>query len=126
VANQVFCPFNYVRIEGKDYRRSRVYFHGMTKKQTQKAIKHKHRCHDCGVPPGFIHHVNCDCEECPRCKGQLISCKCGVTGIGETDMSKFAPTKRLEFFIGNDITTPTQDASTAADEEGILAKHIGV
>jgi hypothetical protein len=34
------------------------------------------RCHDCGVWPGGVHHHGCDCEECPACHGQAISCDC--------------------------------------------------
>lgn len=34
------------------------------------------RCHDCGVLPGGLHHYGCDAEECPRCHGQMITCKC--------------------------------------------------
>ena len=37
------------------------------------------RCGDCGVPPGGFHHRGCDMEECPRCRGQLISCGCDVS-----------------------------------------------
>lgn len=34
------------------------------------------KCHDCLCPPGGIHHPGCDVERCPKCKGQLISCRC--------------------------------------------------
>lgn len=34
------------------------------------------RCHDCNVASGGQHHPGCDVEECPRCRGQLISCGC--------------------------------------------------
>lgn len=33
-----------------------------------------HNCHDCGVPPGAMHHLGCGMEKCPLCGGQLISC----------------------------------------------------
>ena len=32
-------------------------------------------CHDCGVGKGQFHHPGCDMEECPICRGQLISCE---------------------------------------------------
>jgi hypothetical protein len=43
------------------------------------------RCGDCGVPPGALHHRGCDLEECPACRGQLISCGCigDDPGLGE-------------------------------------------
>jgi hypothetical protein len=43
------------------------------------ATKRKsHRCHDCGIALGGKHHPGCDMEECPKCRGQLISCGCKV------------------------------------------------
>ncbi len=34
------------------------------------------RCHNCGVIIGGFHHPGCDMTECPRCRGQLITCDC--------------------------------------------------
>lgn len=34
------------------------------------------RCGDCGVEPGGAHHPGCDLAQCPRCRGQLLSCGC--------------------------------------------------
>jgi len=34
------------------------------------------RCTDCGAKHGHSHHFNCDCECCPVCGGQLITCGC--------------------------------------------------
>jgi hypothetical protein len=33
-------------------------------------------CSDCGVKNGGFHHPGCDREQCPRGRGQLISCNC--------------------------------------------------
>ena len=38
----------------------------------------KDRCGDCNVKSGGYHHPGCDMERCPKCKGQIISCSCGV------------------------------------------------
>lgn len=34
------------------------------------------RCGDCGAVIGHFHHWGCDCERCPACGMQLISCDC--------------------------------------------------
>ena len=34
------------------------------------------RCHDCNALIGNYHHAGCDCEVCPKCHQQLISCDC--------------------------------------------------
>ena len=34
------------------------------------------RCGDCGAKYGHYHHPGCDCERCPACGNQLISCDC--------------------------------------------------
>ena len=36
----------------------------------------KKTCHNCGVETGKFHELGCDMEECPFCRGQLISCDC--------------------------------------------------
>lgn len=33
-------------------------------------------CHDCGAIKGQFHCSGCDVEQCPRCKGQFLSCSC--------------------------------------------------
>lgn len=34
------------------------------------------RCHDCNATKGYYHHDGCDCEICPKCHEQLLSCEC--------------------------------------------------
>ena len=36
------------------------------------------RCTDCGAKHGHYHHDGCDCERCPVCEAQLLSCDCDL------------------------------------------------
>ena len=36
----------------------------------------KARCGDCGCRIGQLHHFGCDMEACPKCGGQMVSCRC--------------------------------------------------
>jgi hypothetical protein len=53
-------------------------------------------CHDCGTPPGGLHHPGCDMEECPNdtCgarsttmshRAQVITCGCIAYGDTEDE-----------------------------------------
>ena len=39
------------------------------------------RCGDCNAKYGHYHHEDCDCEHCPVCDGQLLSCGCDVVMV---------------------------------------------
>ncbi len=73
------CIGEYVRIGQKRYKRIRVgeegdFFEGADANDDV-------RCGDCGAKLGGLHHWGCDCERCPKCMGQMISCDC-VNGKG--------------------------------------------
>ena len=43
----------------------------------RKGLGRAHRrCGDCGVRAGGFHHLGCDVQRCPACRGQLITCGC--------------------------------------------------
>jgi hypothetical protein len=60
-----------IKIDGAYYRRSRYYLG-----QELGGDPGQCRCHDCGIIEGELHHIGCDCERCPVCDDQLISCEC--------------------------------------------------
>jgi hypothetical protein len=41
-------------------------------------VKGDEPCHDCNAKPAHKHHPGCDMERCPKCGGQLISCRCPI------------------------------------------------
>lgn len=50
-----------------------VVFYGRDRRVLHKG---KDACHDCYCPPNGYHHPGCDAERCPKCGGQVISCRC--------------------------------------------------
>ncbi|WP_223654183.1 hypothetical protein [Hymenobacter psoromatis] len=44
-------------------------------------------CGDCGVKKAMYHTNGCDHEQCPKCSGQVISCKCIIEELVEIDES---------------------------------------
>lgn len=45
-------------------------------------------CTDCGAKQGEQHKEDCDCERCPCCGKQLISCECGPIYEVEEDATQ--------------------------------------
>jgi hypothetical protein len=83
------CDHPFIKINGKMWKRDTSYF-DIGKK-----------CHDCNIEnkKGNIHHIGCDIERCPRCKGQLISCDCDKGAYFETSktMNSHTHNKTVDF-----------------------------
>jgi hypothetical protein len=60
--------------EEKRYKRIKVGDTGDFYEDYDKNI----HCTDCGAKYGHYHHDGCDCERCPVCSRQLLSCNCDL------------------------------------------------
>lgn len=65
------CTITTIELKGSEYSRIK---YGCESKEFD--LGDGKRCHDCGAKKDYYHHLDCDTEQCPRCKGQLISCGC--------------------------------------------------
>ena len=75
IINPPTCPYNYVKVEGKYYKRQIDTRHNCEKDGID-FDELPPTCHDCGIKWGLVHHVGCDVERCPKCEGQMIRCDC--------------------------------------------------
>ncbi|MFE9691551.1 hypothetical protein [Micromonospora sp. NPDC005806] len=70
----------HIAIEGSEYERIRYGGEGYWEFGNISG-----NCHDCGIVAGQLHAITCDMEECPKCRGQLLSCPCQIDGDDEAD-----------------------------------------
>jgi len=56
----------------------------------EQGIDDDHLCHDCGAINGEYHVPGCDCERCPKCGCQWISCDCRFTAQGKMSQELIA------------------------------------
>jgi len=68
------CTLSVFTHKGKEYERFKVggkgdFFEDDATGET---------CGDCGARYGHYHHCGCDCEHCPVCGGQLLTCGCEI------------------------------------------------
>lgn len=59
--------------DGEEYERIKVGDEGDWQEGEADAV-----CGDCGRKYGEYHADGCDCERCPICGGQLLSCDCDL------------------------------------------------
>ena len=64
------CTLSKFMCKNKEYERYKVGGAGDFFEDTDVS------CGDCGSQYGHYHHYGCDCEHCPICDGQLITCVC--------------------------------------------------
>ena len=79
-----------IKHEGRKYRRikygnevwldenGKPYLDSSGKPYDSHALAGEYPCHDCYAVRGQYHCFGCDWERCPVCKGQAISCGCGL------------------------------------------------
>lgn len=72
------CIVDVLVLRGERFERSR---------QVRQPRGRNGRCGDCGIRKDGFHHLGCDLEQCPRCRGQLLSCGCCRDVVAQGDES---------------------------------------
>lgn len=75
-----------VKYKGKVYRRHKAGFSPWDRRMQKEESDPKYFACECGTGWGQYHELGCDCEDCPICKGQLLSCGHGY--LFETNKAK--------------------------------------
>jgi len=78
ITKVIGCTLSIFVHEGKEYERFKVGGMG----DFYEGIDTDGACDDCGSRYGYYHHFGCDCEHCPSCGGQIITCGCEVQHNG--------------------------------------------
>jgi len=76
ITNSVGCTLSIFVHEGKEYERFKV--GGAGDFFEDDGAGSDATCGDCGAHYGYYHHYGCDCEHCPVCGGQLLTCGCEI------------------------------------------------
>lgn len=63
-----------IRYKDKTYRRYKAGYSPDDKRMQKEEGDPKCFSCECGTSWGQYHELGCDCEDCPICKGQLLSC----------------------------------------------------
>lgn len=61
------------------------------------------RCDDCGVARGGQHHLGCDMQRCPLCRGQLVTCYCSFDEYRDEDEDVLDDAGEAMFVDGNGV-----------------------
>jgi hypothetical protein len=56
-------------------RREKEYLASITPEELEQGASQGTLCGDCGAPLGTLHFLGCDCELCPICGGQAMTCE---------------------------------------------------
>ena len=108
VINPVYCAFNRVRINKKVYNRSRIFTADLS-----HITKEDERCHICGIPVGFIHHVGCENDVCPVCNSDYCWCSCPV-GFSTLDKSVLDEHPDIDYDV-DDLDTMQEIAASCEE-----------